>query len=117
MDVCVWHRLDLCGQELLFVSAASLMLYLHFACISLLHIVVLSRVAYCRTCSFFRPVMSQQKELTILAHYNNAALQGRAQSLIEILIWITGRDLNEAQCLQMLKAFLIAPPCEFMMFY
>lgn len=36
---CLRHRLDLCGHELLFVSAASLMFYLHIMCICLLHII------------------------------------------------------------------------------
>lgn len=38
------HRLDLCGHELLFVSAATLIFFFFFMCISLLHFIVLSRV-------------------------------------------------------------------------
>lgn len=78
--MCVFGTacLDLYGHEVLFVSAASLMFYLHV----LLHIIVLrSRVALDLI------LIPQQKKSSQYLHiYNTTALQGRAQSLIEILI-------------------------------
>lgn len=93
IDVCsgiVWTFVDMnCSLCLLQVF----MFYLHVMCISLLHIATYHCSFTCcigsHCASSFRwvrfEVMSQQKEHTILRHYN-AALQGGAQSLIEFFI-------------------------------
>lgn len=76
----VWHRLDLCGHVVLFVSSCKFAFFFFFfvgvictSCTYLsLHIIVLSRVALdlnsAYSSAYRFEVMSQQKELTILAH-------------------------------------------------
>lgn len=120
---CLGHRLDLCGHELLFVSAWSLTVYLQrlcaYVCVNVIAyhfsftccIGASSDHSYTLVCN---KIISEQKWFTTLKHFNSA-LQRGAQYLIEIRIKITTWTTGPDYCFQTIC--LIVPLCKLITFY